>query len=56
VIMLLIVALRRRRKTPAQHYPRPVAPTQASTKYCGSCGVPLKPGKAFCGSCGQPIE
>jgi len=56
VIMLLIVALRRRRKTPAQHYPRPVEPTQASTKYCGSCGVPLKLGKAFCGSCGQPIE
>lgn len=25
------------------------------SRYCGTCGAPLEPGRAFCGQCGTPV-
>lgn len=47
----------------APRTPQPVAgPTTpapagaTSTRYCGTCGAPLDPGRPFCGQCGTPVS
>jgi hypothetical protein len=31
-------------------------PPPGATRYCGTCGAPLEPGRPFCGQCGTPVN
>jgi hypothetical protein len=31
-------------------------PVVSTTRFCGTCGAPLEPGRPFCGQCGTPVS
>lgn len=45
-----------RTPTPPAGPATPSPAAAASTRYCGTCGAPLDPGRPFCGQCGTPVS
>jgi len=34
----------------------PTPPVVSTTRFCGTCGAALEPGRPFCGQCGTPVS
>lgn len=34
----------------------PASPPPSTTRFCGTCGAVLEPGRPFCGQCGTPVS